>query len=89
MQETPEQTTAAPAPKSSREHHSFFGLWFWGLIPLFLVYPLSIGPAARIARDYPATQPALMAVYRPLELAAGGSPPIKRFFKWYIRFWRG
>jgi len=89
MQETLEQAKAAPAADSSRDHPSFFGLWFWAVILLLVIYPLSTGPAVRINQVYPASRPVLEAVYKPLELLADISPPIGRLFKLYFTMWGG
>jgi hypothetical protein len=61
------------------------GLWLLaGFVLLLVIYPLSIGPAARIHQKYPAAAPAIEAIYTPVTVLADHSPRLQIFVLWYI-----
>jgi hypothetical protein len=63
------------------------GAFLWIGVLLFIVYPLSLGPAVLLARNHPATGPALSVIYAPLLGLIENSPPVKKFFDAYMRSW--
>ncbi len=72
------------APRAGMSH-----LWLWTLFIIFFVYPLSIGPAARLHQACPGARPALEAVYAPLIALASNSATLSKALEWYIaNVWR-
>jgi hypothetical protein len=54
------------------------------LLVVLLVYPLSIGPAAHLAKKFPATEGALEVAYLPVVALAHQVPLLERALRWYI-----
>jgi hypothetical protein len=63
--------------------------WIWALIALFVLYPLSIGPAWWVASRHPnvLSHDVYHTVYWPIERAGRRFDPIFNVFKWYIDLW--
>jgi hypothetical protein len=76
-----------PEPHHSRGGHLVTFLWFFFI--LFIVYPLSIGPAALLHEKAPFARPAIEAAYAPITLVCNHCRPIQKAFEWYlINVWR-
>ena len=59
-------------------------LFLWLSFFLFVVYPLSVGPAAWLMLKYPSTQPVIAALYTPIEALCRHSPPFEKALEWYL-----
>jgi hypothetical protein len=77
--------TSANATEAQTEpaHRGAFTWLLWFFILLFVVYPLSIGPAAKFCQIYPAAEPPLNILYQPLGRVAAHCPPVFLFLRWY------
>jgi hypothetical protein len=68
------------------------GSYYWALWALFFVlvlYPLSIGPAARIHEKYPAARPVIEIIYLPLTTLIDHSQPTANLSMWYVmKVWK-
>ncbi len=81
----PEQADPkSDAPQSPQEGHRAGTLWLVILIVLLVVYPLSLGPAAKIHKRYPATRRAIETLYWPIASLARHSDTVSRFYEWYL-----
>ena len=62
-----------------------------GLVLVFMflpvVYVLSIGPAALLAKHYPAAENTLGILYFPLMFLAKNCSPIESGLLWYTKLW--
>ena len=83
MQEPPEPTATTPE-RAGEPHRSHFGLWFRPLFLVFVVYPLSIGPAKKIAVSHPDLGAFYNAIYTPFVMLCKTSDPSKHALLWYI-----
>ena len=63
-----------------------WAIWAKWTFILALAYILSLGPAARIYQDVPASRSVIQAVYSPLETIFQ-LEPAKRVLKRYAAFW--
>ena len=80
----PELKPAPVPPKGAS-----FGWLLWFLLFLFVVYPLSLGPAARLHQKFPKARPAIEAVYQPLVALMEHSPTARAACMWYLsRIWK-
>jgi hypothetical protein len=61
-----------------------FGTFTWLLVLLLVLYPLSTGPALKLAEHDVISLDALEYVYAPLGWLAQHSPPVQAFFDWYL-----
>lgn len=86
MSDTPGQET----PESQEEpRRSLLSPLLWLLVFLFIVYPLSMGPAAVLHKQWPAARPAIEAFYAPIVFLIANYPAVEKFYAWYItRLWR-
>ena len=76
------ETSSDPLGESEQ---SRVGWWLgWVLFFLLVVYPLSIGPAARVHMACPGARPAIETFYTPLVVLAKSNKQVARFFSWYI-----
>ncbi len=55
------------------------------LIVFVVVYPLSLGPAMKVANRHPPARAVVEAVYSPPLFLMARSRPADRLFEWYIR----
>jgi len=85
MQANPDQPKHAPAPESPRGYrYRFSGFWFWPCVLVFVVYPLSVGPAVKLMDTGLLSYKVVEPVYYPLGKAAKYCPPVHAFFDWYL-----
>jgi hypothetical protein len=75
---TREDTTEPSAP---RQPHSITP-WVWALVLIFLAYPLSIGPAAKLWGAVPPGM--VVAFYRPISWLCEKSPAVTKVVDWYL-----
>ncbi len=69
-------------PQGDVPRHTLYWLW-WP--PVFLlVYILCVGPAEKLYRAFPATQPALGVIYQPLRELGARCPPFAKAMTWYL-----
>jgi len=84
-----DQKPDVPEPHA---HHSRAGrltLFLWVFFLLFVVYPLSIGPAAWLHFKVPSAGPVIEAFYTPLTLLADHSEQFNGAVRWYlVNIWR-
>ena len=58
----------------------------WTLVLFLVVYPLSVGPVAKIVGPNP---PAFVrTIYTPMEYLYDHSEPVRSFYDWYKKVWR-
>ncbi len=78
----------APEVEAPRRESHVLTCVLWALAILFVVYPLSIGPAAAIYRRVP-PKPGrvLSAVYRPIYFAERKNRSLALLVEWYIQLW--
>ena len=75
----------APSPREGGSSAAFL----WVILFLFVAYPLSIGPAARVHQRFPATRPFIETVYKPLTLLIENCSPVRNATLWYVsKIWR-
>jgi hypothetical protein len=61
----------------------------WIVLLLLVVYPLSLGPAAKLHLAHPAARPAIEGVYKPLTTLIDFNPHVRDFFVWYVeKVWK-
>jgi hypothetical protein len=79
----------APEPGTDSAHGGS-SLWFvWAFFLLVVIYPLSIGPAAKIHRKHPAARPAIETAYKPVTTLMEHSTHVRDFFVWYAeKIWK-
>ena len=81
-----------PSPEESPHHEpesgSGFGWWAWIVFILFVVYPLSIGPAACFAQKYPGSERPLLAFYYPVRMLHDHTL-LKQPIEKYVELWEG
>jgi hypothetical protein len=70
------------------------GAWIWWALAavLLMAYPLSTGPAIRIADaadDHVASLRTFNVVYAPIGWLRRHSKPARTVIDWYMVFWRG
>ena len=71
------------APQSDSRSHSKIVIWM--VISLLVVYPLSVGPATRLAMIYQlAPDAGLKTFYAPLNFVAAHFKPANRLLEWYV-----
>jgi hypothetical protein len=75
------RTDAPPSHETSRHGVS---TWLIIFFVLFVLYPLGIGPAARIHNRYPATRRAIEILYAPITSAGENSRVIRHALEWYV-----
>jgi hypothetical protein len=82
------ETRPSETNRDSSHSHS---LWFiWVVVASFIIYPLSVGPAATFTCGMslpPAVSKAFDAFYTPLGCLAEHSLLVRRFFDWYLGVW--
>ncbi len=64
--------------------------WPWIALGLLVLYPLSIGPAARLVLSRPSHPIAIgltVAFYTPLILVCESTKPTKAWLQRYVRLW--
>jgi hypothetical protein len=71
-----------PAPGTGRRSGRRRVLWVLGLV--LVVYPLSIGPMAKLSMVTGTGSKVVEIVYAPLIVAAKVFPPLARFVDWYL-----
>ena len=59
------------------------------LLLLLMLYVLGIGPAALIAKNYPATDVWLQMLYFPLLTIGWACKPFGGLIEWYVELWGG
>ena len=69
-------------PDSSRRAGMPIAVWL--TIFLLLIYPLSTGPAVKLAEHEVVSMDALEYVYAPLIWLAEHCDPVADFFEWYL-----
>jgi hypothetical protein len=60
-------------------------IW-WALVKVFVLYPLSMGPACWVTKRIVEPTPFIMA-YAPIGLLCCCFEPVGRAFDWYLSFW--
>jgi hypothetical protein len=75
---------SAPTPESGRSRSHDWTLILWAFVLLFVVYPLSVGPAAKLYFMKVIPGRPVEAFYAPLGFAVNRSPGLERFFAWYL-----
>jgi hypothetical protein len=82
---------AAALPAESRPDQTRSGFpWFaWVMLLALILYPLSIGPVAKlVVRPFQPTPRAFEVLYSPVLDFAGASPFLERLLEWYLfRLW--
>jgi hypothetical protein len=73
-------------PEPSSANRASFGWVLWVCFVLLVVYPLSIGPAARLyeATSNPTLRNSIYGVYTPIILLCDACDPVEEFFEWYL-----
>lgn len=72
-------------PEASNDpRRSGFGTLGWIVVVLLVVYPLSTGPAVKLAEHDMVSDTTLEIVYAPLIWLTEHCPPVKDFFDWYL-----
>jgi hypothetical protein len=56
----------------------------WVLVFLFVVYPLSIGPAAKFHQHFPKARPLIEAAFKPIVVLIDHSPTTRAACLWYL-----
>lgn len=82
-----EENASLPQPDAATGR----SVWTWilWLSVLAVAYPLSIGPAAKIHKRFPASRPAIEAFYKPLTLLIDRSAALRAITQWYVaEVWR-
>jgi hypothetical protein len=79
--DTPDNSASTRVPRGGPV------LLLWIPVLVFIVYPLSLGPAVLLARKQPATEPALSVVYAPLGALIDHCPPVQKFLDAYVHLW--
>jgi len=75
----------APQPPNGPQRGSHCA-WVLQLLFLLLVaYPLSLGPAVKLLKSYPAIRPLVEAAYAPLVFLADRWSLLYDFLSWYIK----
>jgi hypothetical protein len=75
-------TETTCTPESSSRHGMPFAGWL--AILLLVLYPLSTGPAVKLAEHDIVSMDILEYVYAPLIWLAENCPPVADFFEWYL-----
>jgi hypothetical protein len=75
--------------QDSRQGRPGFGLWSAGILLLLVFYILSPGPIVKLGRSPRSSfirswSQAIVLLYAPLNLLYDSSPPVKRFYDWYL-----
>jgi len=70
-------------PNAARSRFAWQWWAGWLLFIVFVFYPLSVGPAARLFGG----SDALMAFYIPLEFLYESCQPVHDFYDWYLGLW--
>ncbi len=82
------QCHAAPEPERARHSLRWLG-WVFAII--FIVYPLSTGPALLLYNSGIVPQAPLreiwIVVYSPLDVLLTANPEVKRGYQWYLHLW--
>ncbi len=78
---TAEKPAAAETAACQKRGHSW---WIWVLVFIFIVYPLSIGPAMKLCVMGYYSPGIVSTAYAPLRRVIDSSPPLRRLFEWYI-----
>lgn len=68
---------------------SWLGTVLWLSVLVFIVYPLSIGPAVVLYEKHPSMDAIFEVLYAPLVALTENCPPLEEFFDGYVRFWVG
>jgi hypothetical protein len=85
MEERPD----VPEPPAHRSRGGRLTIFLWVFFLLFVVYPLSIGPAAWVHYKAPSSRPAIEAFYSPITQFCRHSKPIGDVLYWYLTVvWR-
>jgi len=84
-----DQKPDVPEPEADHRRGGPFTLFLWVFFLVFVVYPLSIGPAAWLHLKAPSTRPALEVIYAPLTALSDHSDPVRDVMLWYVtKIWR-
>jgi hypothetical protein len=94
-----EKQGTAPDPSEPNTRtdrlYSLASRWFLYIAAGFLVYVLSIGPAAKLSHacklpaKHPHIQAVIEAIYSPILIVGDNCPPVGQFLNWYvITIWR-
>jgi hypothetical protein len=77
-----DQNNEAPPERT----HGAGGVYWlvWAPFLLLVVYPLSIGPAARLHKACPPARPAIEAAYYPLVALGKDNEKIASSLNWYV-----
>ena len=71
------------ADAAEANRHGFLGWFLWPLV-VFVLYVLSIGPAARLHAAFPPARKALEALYLPITALCERSPAAQQATIWYL-----
>jgi hypothetical protein len=80
MDEKPEATE----PQSHHSRGSRLTWFLWMFFLVFVVYPLSIGPAAWLHLKAPPVRPAIEGFYKPVTMLADHFEQLGDFMHWYV-----
>lgn len=83
------QTPSDPPVPVENASGNWLGTLLWLSVLVFIVYPLSFGPAALLYEKHPSMQAILLGFYTPLVLLSLNCPPLEKFIDWYVRIWVG
>ena len=61
-----------------------FSVLAWAVVILLVIYPLSIGPMAKLIPNPP---PPLRATYAPIGFLVDHFKPVRSFYDWYAKVW--
>lgn len=61
-----------------------FSVLAWAVVILLVIYPLSIGPMAKLIPNPP---PSLRATYAPIAFLVDHFKPVRSFYDWYAKVW--
>ena len=65
------------------------GIFVWVCVLLFIVYPLSMGPAMKLHEVGLLPKPVIPLVYKPIIFVSDRVPLVSSFFDWYfVKIWR-
>jgi hypothetical protein len=86
--DSPIKPDATPQSESSSAPRHFWSSWLFWSGTFLVVYLLGIGPAVKLHRRYPRTQPAIEIIYCPLKVLCKHCKPVDEAVDWYLqRVW--
>jgi hypothetical protein len=84
----PNASPAAEPQRSGGSGHTHSVL-LWTLILALFIYPLSVGPVAKLSHNGVIPEEPARTLYAPLRYLYETCPPVRSFFDWYLeKVWR-